>query len=167
MKKSTDNRREVISYFAFGIVTVITALATYLGIFAVAEHLLHVSMEDKTAAAYTVTYVIAQILQWLVALLVTFYTNRRWVFLEADHSKGSCLQQLLRFAGTRVATFFLDLIATYVVIHILGLWLTPANAPVLLGLKLDAELWAKVLVSALVIALNYVISKTFVFKKAA
>ena len=167
MKKTTSNRREVILYFAFGIITVITALITYLGVFAVAEHLLHVSMEDKTAMAYTVTYVIAQILQWLVALLVTFYTNRRWVFVEEDHSKGSCCQQLIRFAGTRVATFFLDLVATYVVIHILSLWLTPDNAPVLLGLKLDAELWAKVLVSALVIALNYVVSKTFVFRKAA
>ncbi len=152
-------------YFAFGIVTVVVALVTYLAVFAIAEHLLHVSMNDKTAGAYTVTYISAQILQWLMALLVTFYTNRRWVFTEADHSKGSLWKQLMLFASSRVATFFLDLVATYAVIHLLSLWLTPDNAPVFLGLKLDAELWAKVMVSALVIAVNYVLSKLIVFKK--
>ena len=152
-------------YFAFGIVTVVVALVTYLAVFAVAEHLLRVSMNDKATVAYTVTYVIAQILQWLVALLVTFYTNRRWVFTRADHSKGSLWKQLTLFAGSRVATFFLDLVATYAVIHLLSLWLTPENAPVFLRLRLDAELWAKVMVSALVIAVNYVISKLLVFKQ--
>ena len=65
----------------------------------------------------------------------------------------------------RVFTFFLDLAATYGLIHLLSLWLTPDNAPVLLGVKLDAELWAKVVVSVVVIAVNSVLSKLFVFKK--
>ena len=122
-------------------------------------------MADKTSWAYTVTYVLAQVLQWLAALLVTFYTNRRWVFTEADHSTGSLWKQLVLFAGSRLVTFVLDVIATYGVIHLLSLWLTPDNAPVFLGVKLDAELWAKVVVSVVVIAVNYVLSKLFVFKK--
>ena len=157
--------REIISYCGFGLITIVLGLATYLGVFGIAEHILHVSMEDKTTVGYTVTYMLAQVLQWLVVVLVTFYTNRKWVFTDADHSKGSLWKQLMLFAGSRVATFALDVVATYLLIHFLSLWLTPDNAPIFLGLKLDAELWAKVLISVLVIIINYVVSKLVVFKK--
>lgn len=158
-------RREIAAYCGFGLITIVVGLFTYLGVFAVAEHLLRVSMADKTTPAYTITYITAQVLQWLVAVLVTFYTNRKWVFIEADHSKGSLWRQLVLFAGSRVATFILDVVATYCVIHLLSLWLTPDNTPVLLGIKTDAELLAKVVVSVVVIAVNYLVSKRFVFKK--
>lgn len=165
MKSAHGSRREVTLYLTFGIGTTMLAFLTYLAVFGVAEHWLHISMTDKTAPAYTVTYVAAQLLQWLVALLSAFYTNRKWVFTEADHGKGTLWHQLWLFSGSRVFTFFLDLAATYGLIHLLSLWLTPDNAPVLLGVKLDAELWAKVVVSALVIAANYFLSKLLVFKK--
>ena len=165
MKPAHSGRREVILYFAFGIGTTVLAFLTYLAVFGIAEHWLHISMEDKTTLAYTVTYITAQALQWLVALLSAFYTNRKWVFTEADHGKGSLWHQLWLFSGSRIFTFFLDLAATYGLIHLPSLWLTPDNSPVLLGVKLDAELWAKVVVSALVIAANYFLSKLLVFKK--
>ena len=165
MKPARSNRREVTLYLLFGILTSVLAFLTYLAVFGIAEHWLHISMEDKTTLAYTVTYVTAQALQWLVALLSAFYTNRKWVFTEADHGKGTLWHQLWLFAGSRVFTFLLDLAATYGLIHLLALWLTPDNAPALLGGKLDAELWAKVIVSAVVIATNYYLSKLLVFKK--
>ena len=165
MKPAHSGRREVSLYFLFGIITSVLAFLTYLAVFGIAEYGLHISMADKTTLAYTVTYTVAQLLQWLVALLSAFYTNRKWVFTEADHGKGTLWHQLWLFSGSRVFTFFLDLAATYGLIHLLSLWLTPENAPVLLGVKLDAELWAKVMVSALVIAANYYLSKLLVFKK--
>jgi putative flippase GtrA len=165
MKPARSSRREVSLYLLFGIVTSVLAFLTYLAVFGIAEHWLHISMEEKTALAYTVTYITAQALQWLVALLAAFYTNRKWVFTEADHGKGTLWHQLWLFSGSRVFTFFLDLAATYGLIHLLSLWLTPDNAPVLLGVKLDAELWAKVAVSILVIATNYFLSKLLVFRK--
>ena len=165
MKPARSNRREVTLYLLFGILTSVLAFLTYLAVFGIAEHWLHISMEDKTTLAYTVTYITAQALQWLVALLTCFYTNRKWVFTEADHGKGTLWHQLWLFAGSRVFTFLLDLAATYGLIHLLALWLTPDSAPALLGVKLDAELWAKVIVSAVVIATNYYLSKLLVFKK--
>lgn len=165
MKPAHSRRREVTLYLLFGILTSVLAFLTYLAVFGIAEHWLHISMEDKTTLAYTVTYVTAQALQWLAALLTCFYTNRKWVFTEADHGKGTLWHQLWLFSGSRIFTFLLDLAATYGLIHLLSLWLTPDNAPALLGVKLDAELWAKVMVSALVIAANYYLSKLLVFKK--
>ena len=165
MKRVWEKHREIITYLAFGLITIAVGLTTYLLVFAAAEHLLRVSMDDKTTPAYNLTYVMAQVIQWVVTVLVTFYTNRRWVFTEADHSKGTLWRQLVLFSSSRLVTFGLDLIATYGTIRLLSLWLTPENAPILLGLKLDAELWAKILVSVVVIALNYILSKLLIFRK--
>lgn len=157
--------REVTLYLLFGLLTTVLALLTYLAVFGIGEHWLDVSMEDKTSLSYTVTYVLAQLLQWLVALLSAFFTNRRWVFTEAEHGKGTLGRQLGLFAASRVATFLLDLALTYGLIHLLSLWLNPGNAPVVLGLKLDAELWGKVVASAVVIVTNYFLSKWLVFRR--
>ncbi len=165
MKEFFKKHREIIMYLIFGAITTIIAFVTYEAVLLIAEHAFHVSMEDKTSASYTVSYLLAQILQWLIAVLVAFYTNRRWVFTDADHSKGSLWRQLTLFAGSRVATFFLDLVATYGFIHLLNLWINAEDPPTFIGIDLDAELWAKVIVSVLVIIANYIISKLLVFKK--
>ncbi len=165
MKQFWEKHREILAYLAFGLISIAVGLSSYLLVFAAAEHWLHVSMTDKTAPAYGLTYVSAQVVQWIMVVLVTFYTNRRWVFPQASRNRRSLWRQLAWFSMSRLFTFALDLTATYGVIHLLGLWLTPDNAPVLLGLKLDAELWAKILVSIFIIVLNYFISKLLVFRK--
>lgn len=165
MKQFFKKYREIILYLVFGVVTTAVAFVTYLAVFAVAEHIFGMPMEDKTSLVYTTVYLIAQILQWVVAVLVAFYTNRRWVFTEADHSKGSLGKQLVLFAGSRVATFVLDVVATYGFIQLFNLWIDANNPPRLLGISLTAELWAKVVVSVLVIVANYVLSKLLVFRK--
>ena len=165
MKQLFQKHREVILYLVFGVITTAVAFITYLAVFAIAEHGFGMPMDDKTSAIYNTVYIVAQILQWTIAVLVAFYTNRRWVFTAADHSKGSLGKQLVLFAGSRVATFFLDLIATYGFIQLFNLWIDANNPPSLLGIDLNAELWAKVIVSVLVIVANYVLSKWIVFKK--
>ena len=98
MRQFLRKHRELVAYLAFGLITIAVGLATYLLVFAAAEHILDVSMQDKTAPAYHLTYLLAQVLQWVVTVLVTFYTNRRWVF----RSKGPILKQLLLFSSSRV-----------------------------------------------------------------
>ncbi len=165
MKEFFKKHREIIMYLIFGVITTVVAFVTYLLVFEVAEHLLGVPMDDKTAPVYMGVYMAAQIIQWVVAVLTAFYTNRRWVFTEADHSKGSLWRQLVLFAGSRVATLGLDIVATFLFILLFDLWIDPANPPVLLGISLTSELWAKVIVSVLVIVANYIISKLLVFRK--
>ena len=166
MKQFFEKNREVILYLVFGVITTVVAFCTYEAVLLIGEHVFAVSMEDKTALPYLIVYTLAQVLQWISAVLTAFYTNRRWVFTEADHSKGLLWQQLWLFAGSRVATFILDLVATFGFIQLLNLWIDPDTAPAILGIKLDAELWAKVIVSVIVIVANYVLSKLIVFRKS-
>ena len=161
MRKLFQSRREFLAYVAFGALTIAVGMPVYLAVFEVAARVFHVPLADKTTPVYTLVYIAAQVLKWIITVLITFYTHRKWVF----HSRGPIKKQLVLFCSSRLVTFFLDLFATYGVIFLLSLWLTPERTPVVLGLPLSAELWAKLIVAILVIILNYIISKLIIFRK--
>ena len=94
---------------------------------------------------------------------VRLFTNRKWVFTEADRSAGSLPRQLVLFAGSRVASFLLDVAVTYGCTLLLALWIQAP--PVILGIALTPGVIAKLVAAVLVIVANYVLSKLIVFKK--
>ena len=165
IKALLEKHKEIIMYLVFGVLTTFVGWAVYFGVMLVGRSVLEIPAEVTSGGEYFVLYTAAQVIQWVAAVLFAFFTNRKWVFTDADHAKGSAWKQLLRFAGSRVATFFMDLIVTYLLIHALHPFIDPDTAPYLLGIKLDAELWAKIISSVLVIIANYFLSKLFVFQK--
>ena len=162
MKNLFNKYREIIMYLVFGVLTTVVGFGTYFLIMAGAEHLLDIPMEDETSVTYITVYVIAQIIQWVAAVLFAFFTNRKWVFTDADRSEGTMGRQLVLFAGSRVASLGLDIAVTYGLTLLLALWIT--NPPVLLGFSITPGIIAKVVAAVLVIVANYVLSKIFVFK---
>ena len=163
MKNLFIKYREIIMYLVFGVLTTVVGFGTYFLIMAGAEHLLHIPMDDETSLTYLAVYLVAQIIQWVAAVLFAFFTNRKWVFTEADKSKGSMGRQFVLFAGSRVASFLLDLAATYGLTLLLALWII--QAPVILGIALTPGIIAKLVSAVLVIIANYVLSKLLVFTK--
>ena len=163
MKKLFEKYREIIMYLIFGVLTTVVGMGTYFLLMKGAEYLPGVSMEDETSATYIAIYVAAQIIQWVAAVLFAFFTNRKWVFIEADQSKDSMGRQLTLFAGSRVASLLLDMAATYGCTLLLDLWIT--TPPVVLGIALTPGVLAKVIAAALVVIANYALSKLIVFRK--
>lgn len=163
MKKLFEKYREIIMYLIFGVLTTVVGFGTYFLIMAGAEHLLKLPMDNETSGTYIAVYMVAQIVQWVAAVLFAFFTNRKWVFTEADKSEGSFLRQLILFAGSRVASFLLDLAVTYGCTLLLALWIT--TPPVILGISLTPGVIAKLVAAVLVIIANYVLSKLIVFTK--
>lgn len=164
MKRLFNKYREIILYLVFGVLTTVVGFGTYFLIMAGAEHILGLPMDDETSITYLTVYVTAQIIQWVAAVLFAFFTNRKWVFTEADRSKGSFGRQLILFAGSRVASFLLDLGVTYGCTLLLAVWI--ARNPVILGIELTPGVIAKLVAAVLVIIANYVLSKLIVFRKA-
>ena len=163
MRKLFEKYREIIMYLIFGVLTTVVGFGTYFLIMAGAEHLLGLPMDNETSGTYIMVYMMAQIIQWIAAVLFAFFTNRKWVFTEADKSKGSFGRQLVLFAGSRVASFVLDLAVTYGCTLLLALWIT--TPPVILGIALTPGVIAKLVAAVLVIISNYVLSKLIVFTK--
>ena len=164
MKQLFNKYREIILYLVFGVLTTVVGFGTYFLIMAGAEHLLDLPMEDETSLTYLTVYVTAQVIQWVAAVLFAFFTNRKWVFTEADRSEGTFWRQLVLFAGSRVASFLLDLGVTYGCTLLLALWI--ATPPTVLGIELTPGIIAKLVAAVLVIIANYVLSKLIVFRKA-
>ena len=87
----------------------------------------------------------ANLISILTAILFAFYVNKKFVF-RAEESNDT-EQQFIRFVGMRVITFAVELFGVE--------WLV-------FGIHFP-EMWAKFSIQFLVIAMNYVISKWFVF----
>ena len=95
-----------------------------------------------------VSPLIANIFSWVAAVTFAYVTNRTWVF--ASKEKGlAIIQEAFAFYGGRVFTLGLEEVVLYVFITLLFF----------------PPLTVKVFAQVIVLILNYVISKLFVFKK--
>ena len=97
-------------------------------------------------------------------MLFAFFTNRAWVFTEADKSI-SLWKQLLPFAGGRVITLGLDFVITFGLTLGLGALIPAWTSAQLFGKTWNlCEIFSKVVAAVVVIVANYFISKLLVFK---
>lgn len=157
--------REVITYLIFGVLTTLVGWIVYFGIMYIGKGALGIPAEETTGGRYFALYSAAQVIQWVAAVLFAYFTNRKWVFTDADKS-APMLRQLGVFAAGRVATFGLDYVVTYFGTLALAAMLPALNSVALLGREWNInEIGAKVVAAVIVIIGNYVFSKLFVFKK--
>lgn len=92
---------------------------------------------------------IANIISWVLAVLFAFLTNRVWVFSAPTNNAKAFLGQLFRFYAGRLTTLGVEEILLFVFITVLKI-----NGMVV---KVGAQV--------VVLTLNYVVSKWFVFRK--
>lgn len=93
---------------------------------------------------------VSNILAWIVAVAVAYLTNKPFVFQSHDWSLSVVVPELGKFVGCRVASGVME--------------------TVFIGLTVDLLHWhalvMKIIVSVIVIVLNYVGSKWLVFAKS-
>jgi putative flippase GtrA len=156
---------EVIKYLVFGVLTTLVGWAVYFSVLLVGKGVLGLPAEDTSSAKYLLAYTVAQVVQWVAAVLFAFFTNRRWVFTDADRDKP-IYKQLPVFAGGRLLTFFLDYLITYFGALVLSKLLPVLSSQILLGREWNInEIAAKLAAAVVVIIVNYFISKLLVFTK--
>lgn len=96
----------------------------------------------------------ANVLSWVCAVLFAFITNKLWVFQSKSWAADILFPELTKFLSSRVATGVFEMIAVPVLVAV-GLNQT------ILGID---GMVSKILVSVVVVILNYILSKLFVFK---
>ena len=88
---------------------------------------------------------ISTVLAWIVSVIFAFFTNRKYVF---NATENSVLKQILGFFSMRILTGVIDLLIMVIFVDVLSF----------------NGLLIKLISNVLVIVLNYVFSKFFVFK---
>jgi putative flippase GtrA len=165
MKELFKKYREIILYLIFGVLTTLVGWAVYFGILLVGKAALDIPPEVTSGGKYLALYTAAQIIQWIAAVLFAFFTNRKWVFTDADKNVSIPLQ-LIKFSAGRVVTFFIDFVVTLFGAMALANLIPAMTSAFLLGREWNlAEIGAKVVAAVIVIVCNYIFSKIFVFKK--
>lgn len=98
---------------------------------------------------YSMDELVANIISWIIAVTFAYITNKIWVF--ASNAKGivEILKEAIKFYGGRVATLVVEEGLLLIFIEVLN-----CNSIVV-----------KIVAQIVVIVLNYIISKVWVFKK--
>lgn len=98
--------------------------------------------------AFNINELTANIFSWIITVMFAFFTNRIWVFEASTESKAEFVKQMTSFYEGRIVTLVIEEIILFVFITLLGM----------------SSMLIKVVAQVIVIILNYVISKLFVFK---
>src|SRR5690554_4929062 len=118
------------SYLVFGVLTTVINLTIYKLLIDLGIH-------------YTVSTTVA----FVVAVMVAFYTNRRWVF-SSQSADRSMFKEMTLFFSVRIGTYLFDLIGLILLIQFLSM----------------DEFISKLIVNVGVVVLNYILSKWVVFR---
>lgn len=128
--------RETAAYIVFGVLT--TAI-NYV-VFGVILHFFG-----------TGSTLWANIIAFIVAVTFAFITNKLWVFESRSWSKSALKKEIPSFLGARLFSLALEEF---------GLWICLEA-----GFGASGMMVAKLALAVLVVILNYVFSKFFIFKK--
>ena len=93
-----------------------------------------------------VNYLVSNAIAWIASVLFAYITNRKYVF---ESKNTSMINELVKFIGARLSTGIMDMILMWLLVDVLSM----------------NSMFSKIIVNVLVIVLNYVLSKVFVFKK--
>ena len=166
MKLDTKNKKaiwELVTYVFFGVLTSAVSMITYFAVLLAGEYGMHIDPSEGRFYAIRVT---AQILQWVLAVLFAFYTNKKWVFVSAN-KEVSTAKQLLTFSASRLLTLGFDTVITLGTVALLQASnYQGVEIDFLVKFTLNADVIAKIVASVVVVILNYVFSKLFVFRTA-
>lgn len=91
----------------------------------------------------------ATIIAFVISVLFAFFTNRKYVFASRAKGMKQISSELVKFFGSRLFSGGLDLLIMYVFVTLL----------------LFNDMLIKLLSNVLVVIINYIFSKLFVFKR--
>lgn len=96
-------------------------------------------------------YMAANLIAWVLSVLFAYMTNRKFVFLSSARGVPCIAKEALLFFGCRAFSGLADMLIMFLLVDVLFL----------------PGMLAKVATDAVVVTLNYVFSKTLVFRKKA
>jgi putative flippase GtrA len=146
--------REVVSYLIFGVLTTLVGYGSYA--------LFRYLMPDGQSVPEFLQFlyalggdsktVLPNILSWICAVIFAYVTNRAFVF-QSKAQGFHILREIISFVAARILTLFISIAIMFLLIDL------PKVDNVIL------EIAAKLFEAVVVVILNYVFSKLFVFKK--
>ncbi len=132
MREFFRSNKVIVAYLFLGICTTFINI----GIYYVCTHFLNFSMTTGTGIA------------WAIAVLFSYFSNKRYVFHSQTKEKGTVLLQIFSFFVMRLGTGIFDWLFMFVFVELLCFH----------------DMICKTLSNLIVIVLNFAASKFVIFK---
>ncbi|MBR2797460.1 MAG: GtrA family protein [Clostridia bacterium] len=100
------------------------------------------------AHIFRLSVIASSVIAWSLAVLFAYLTNRKWVFHSKAVTKAEIIREIVLFYFGRLATGAIDLAGMYIFVDIMHI----------------NDMIAKIGMNVVVIILNYIASKFFIFR---
>lgn len=140
--KKTLLNKETLSYLFFGVLTTIVNYAVFLGT-------LVLYGDENALTANTISFI--------AATLFAYITNKIWVFKSKKWNVKVLKKEILSFSSARVISFLFEQVSLFICINMFGV-----GEYLVLGI--NGILVSKIILSFIVVIVNYGLSKFFIFK---
>ena len=137
IEKLYNNYKEIVNYLIIGVLTTVVSLASF--------YLIRIFVFTNDSQF---DIQLANIISWVLAVLFAFVTNKKYVF-ESKSTGYQKFLEMIKFYVSRLTTLGIEMFV---------MWLLTSP------LKVD-DMISKIIVQFIIVILNYVFSKLFVFKK--
>lgn len=137
IKKLYSNYKEIVNYLIIGVLTTVVSLVSF--------YLIRIFVFTNDSQ-FDIQF--ANIISWILAVLFAFVTNKKYVF-ESKSTGYQKFVEMIKFYVSRLTTLGVEMFV---------MWLLTSP------LKVD-DMISKIIVQFIIVILNYVFSKLFVFKK--
>ena len=146
LKELLISHKEPIAYLIFGVFTTLVNIAVYY----------------LFADVWNAHYLISNVIAWIASVLFAFVTNKLFVFDSKSWQGKVVIAEMGSFFLARVATGVIDMVLMWLLIDIMiidGVFVSAGIATLISG-----EMFAKVVVNVIVVVLNYIASKLWIFR---
>ena len=146
LKRLVQKHRVLLDYMMWGTLTTVVSFVS----FSLCSIIFTALMAGPIRAV-----TISNIISWLCVIIFAFITNKLWVFKSKSFNKKVLLPEFIKFFFTRLATGILEMVAV----------------PLLMRYGVNQSVFgingmlSKIIVTVVVIILNYVFATFYVFKK--
>ncbi|MBQ3421128.1 MAG: GtrA family protein [Romboutsia sp.] len=125
--------KEIINYLIVGVLTTLVSLITY--------YILTITILNPNNE---IELQIANIISWIFAVIFAYITNRKMVFESKDKNITT---EFTKFVSSRISTLLIEMFLMFILVSVLHF-----NDKIM-----------KIIAQIIVIILNYIFSKLFVF----
>ncbi len=139
--------REILLYVLFGALTTLVNFVVF--------KLCNVAFGEKF-------YLLSNVVAWIAAVIFAYLTNKLFVFESKSWAPRVLLREIPSFASARLLSLGIEEAGLWLLVDVLGMdaWLLDLGF-----VRIGGKMIAKVILAVVVVILNYVFSKLFIFRK--
>ena len=108
-------------------------------------------------------YLVNNAIAWVVGVIFAYITNKLFVFESKSWNLKVITKEITGFLGARIFSFLVEEGGMFLFITVLGLG---EKSLTILSLTITGQFIVKILLAVIVVVMNYVFSKFFIFKSS-